>query len=266
METFIASAFQHAPWSLSKAQVAIWCPFRFQQQHVLKEKGIAAKATTAARVGKAAHQAFEWVLTKRYADLSEALQKAIIRQTMTTVEMDDLFALGHSMFNFLSRLEKFKEKHQVTDQYVEKKFAFDVQFNEAAYWGKGDSVPFFRGVWDLCLRTKSDHMLIIDHKAGMVKPLEDNEEQLKVYAVAGLKLFPGTRGVQGALNFIQSDGGVTWAKMRSAQNIQEELIPWFIKYVNRAATAATKTGARKGYWCAFCQYTDRCPLKRGNSG
>ena len=256
------TALQLAPWSLSKAHTAIHCPFKFKLQYIerLRIKGLPRARST--MLGIAAHEALEWVLRGKHP-LQEALRRAAIKSELTSVEMDDLFALGHNIEQFLQRLDKFKTNKGVTEQFVEYRFALTKDLKPAEYWGKE---VFVRGVWDLCLRAQEKYLIIIDHKTGRVSGIEAHEDQLNMYAIAGLHTFDNVCGVQSALNYIQDDSGVTWADMHPAQYIEETLTPWFVRFINRAAAAAEEAKARKGFWCSYCEYVGQCPLKQTKVG
>ncbi len=247
-----------APWSISKAHTALHCPFKFNLQYVQKLKIRGLQKSRATVVGIAAHEAFEWTLQGKHT-LTEALRRAAIKSELTSVEMDDLFALSHNMQQFLQRLDKFKKAKSVTDQHVEYRFALTKELEPTAYWGKN---VFMRGVWDLCLRAQEKYLIIIDHKTGYVGNISDHEDQLKTYAIAGLSTFSDVAGVQSALNYVQSEEGVTWADMQSAEYIRETLVPWFVSFLNEAGKSAKSTATQKGFWCKYCEYTEQCPLKR----
>lgn len=252
------AALHFAPWSLSKIHTATQCPYKFKLRYMERLKIKGRRRGHAALLGSAAHAALEWILHEKYS-LQEALRRAAIKLELTSIEMDDLFALGYNIEQFLQRLEKFKRTHAVSEQFVEHQFALTKDLTVTDYWN--DAV-LIRGVWDLCLRAREKYLIIVDHKTGYVGGIETHADQLNIYAIAGLHVFDNICGVQSALNYIQNDGGVSWADMHSAQYIEETLVPWFVKLINRAAEAAKETRAKKGFWCSYCEYTEQCPLKR----
>lgn len=252
------AVLRFAPWSLSKAHTAIQCPYKFKLQYVERLKIKGRRRGRAAMLGIAVHEALEWTLQGKYP-LQEALRRAAIKAELTSVEMDDLFALSYNIELFLQRLEKFKQAKAVSEQYVEYQFALTKDLNPAEYWG--DAV-LIRGVWDLCLRAQEKYLIIIDHKTGRVGGVELHEDQLKMYAIAGLHTFDSVCGVQSALNYVQNDDGITWADMHSAKHIEETLVPWFVKFINRAGEATREEKTKKGFWCSYCEYAEQCPLNR----
>jgi RecB family exonuclease len=269
MLVFSDLALKYAPWSLSKAQLATNCSFRFNLQYVHKTKATEPVRSAAGRIGNAAHEALEQYLKVPDHDpakLKRALHKAAVDNELTTPEIDDLLALAHNMVRFRQRLERIKAKLNVTEQLVEKRFGLTRDLEPTGFWNKKD--VFFRGVWDLVLRTASGHVAIIDHKSGEPpKSVEDvkqqNRAQLDIYALAALSCFPDMPGVQTALHFIQSEE-VLWTTKppRRADEIREKLVPWYVEFLNRAGAAVPSNEPKKGWYCQFCGYTSICPLKQ----
>jgi len=262
MPDFSAAAIKFGPWSTSKAQLAMRCSFGFRAKYVHKVKGKALPTSSPARIGKAAHAALEWVLSGRY-ELKESLLKAALNHMLTTNEMDDLFAMSYNMNGFMKRMEKFKADKNVVDQQVELRFGLTQDFRPTKFFGKD---VFFRGVWDLVFLSDTPnigkYLIVIDHKSG--EPQDDISKylaQLNTYSLAGIFLYPDVRGIQTALNYILADR-LTWAGARSLDSIRAELIPWFVEFINQAGAAAEVEIARKGWWCAYCDHTQHCPLKK----
>lgn len=258
MSLFCKESLSHVPWSLSKAQSAIRCPFSFRRKYVDKVKGKPSPGQAANRIGKAAHVALEWLLQEKH-DLREAMRRAAIKEKLTSIEMDELYALAHNINGFLQRIGKFKQEQGVTEQAVEKKFGLTCELQPCDFWDT--KTVFFRGVWDLCLRVQDKYLVIIDHKTGEDKGLDAYEDQLKMYAIAGLHVFPGISRVQAALNYIETEEGVTWDKPYPADVIRAKLVPWFSGMIHDATQAAETSVAKKGWWCKFCEYTEVCPLR-----
>lgn len=255
-----AAAFKHAPWSMSKASVALTCPFRYQLKYIQRVKGREEPAAaTPKRIGIAAHEALEWVLKGQH-DLQEALRRAAIKSMLTTPEMDEVFALAHNLRLFLERLEAFKAKNDVQQQSVELKFGLTRRLEHVPFFDKSGEL-LFRGVWDLCLRTSGNYLIIVDHKSGEVKDVDAYREQLDMYALAGIHVFPGIVGVQPAIHYMQDDTGLHWDKLQSVQQIEERILPWFVDYLNRAGDKAEHNNPCEGKWCGFCEYTNICPLR-----
>lgn len=256
---FTAAALKHAPWSMSKAYVALSCPFRYRLKYIEHVKGKEAAVSSASRIGIAAHEALEWALKGKY-DLKEAMRRTAIKTQLTTPEIDELYALTHNLHLFLERLEKFKQKHGVTEQQVELKFGLTPTFDQVPFFDKSGRL-FFRGVWDLCMRARDKYLIVIDHKSGQVKDIAKYRDQLNMYALAGLYVFPGIEGVQSAIHFMQDDTGLCWDDMLPAKTIRESVLTWFVDHLNKAGESAEAQVARRGSWCAFCEYAEMCRLE-----
>jgi hypothetical protein len=266
MARFNEEAVRFAVWSMSKASAAFNCPFRFQLKYVKKKKGHSVRSS-AGRLGIAAHSAIEHFL--KGMDIKEALRRSAIDEKLTTPEIQALLAFAHSMREFKGRIDAFAREQGVTETHIERKFGLTIDMKPTKFFTKatGPDAVFFRGVWDLCLRAKGKYIIIIDHKSGAVKSdgegnasLGESEEQLNLYAVAALSVFPDVAGVQSALHYMQS-GEIVWDDMRSAEEIKDTLYPWYYSYLNRAAKEALSPAARRGWYCSFCEYTDLCPMR-----
>jgi len=256
--SFSDTAKKLGPWSLSKAQSATSCPFRFYHSYVLKTKGKQPLDQSATRKGSAAHAALEDVLKGKY-DLMTALKKAVMNHKLTTVEIDDVFAMAHNMKVFLDSVEKFKKTQNVTEVLVERRFGLTLDLKPTKFFGKD---VFFRGVWDLCLRTKN-RLAIIDHKSGQPKnDIGWYGDQLNTYAIAGVCLFDDVEGIQSGINYVQDDDKVRWGDMQSADYIREHVVPWFVHYLDKAGEEAETKEARKGWWCNYCSYISICPITK----
>lgn len=259
MTRFTQVAEELAPWSMSKAQAAYNCPFRFDLKYVRKKKGHVAKSA-AGRVGIAAHAVLEGYL--KGVPLKDVMHRAAIDNELTTPEIEDLLSYAHHIDTFSQRLSKFKAAKNVSEQHVEMKFGLTQDMQPTKFFPSGKDKPvFFRGVWDLCLRARDRFLIIIDHKSGAVKSLETYGEQLRLYAIAAINVFPRVDGVQSALHFLQSEE-IVWDRMYNTETIREKFYPWFVNFINKAAgETVDPTIARKGWYCGFCEYTDLCPVR-----
>jgi ATP-dependent exoDNAse (exonuclease V) beta subunit len=277
---FSPEAKQFAPWSMSKAEAAKNCSFAFNLRYVKKVKGVSPPASAASRIGKAAHEVLEGVLkwngSAPLKQIAPLIKRAKVDHELTTPEIDEVMALTHAIANFQNRIEKYQRSKGVTDTFVESRFGLRVDLSPTEFWGKtipgrvddrGKPVKdvFFRGVWDLLMLT-SGYAIIIDHKSG-VAPKDTSDikahyaHQLNLYAVAALARFPQILGVQSALHFLQSEE-IIWGDMAMSDHIRKELVPWYVEYINKSANAIAANTPQKGWYCAFCDYTSVCPLKK----
>lgn len=257
---FSELALKYAPWSLSKAQTALTCPYRFDLKYIHKRKGMVPPKDSARKVGIAAHAALEMVLGGK--DLKEAMIKAAVDENLTSTETEDLRSLGHNIKNFIERLGTFKKKKGVNEQHVEKKFGLTRGMRPTKFFGKS---VFFRGVWDLCLISEDSskkYLIVIDHKSGRTKDLSYYTDQLKLYSLAGIHLFPDIAGVQSAIHFIP-DENIVWSTYNTAAIIRKLYYPWYIDLLNKAAAGVPSKRAQKCWLCPFCEFHGECPLTNG---
>lgn len=259
MSSFPKNVIELSPWSMSKVQAAVNCPFRFRVKYVERKKGHEPKRS-AGRVGIAAHAAIEKYLLN--VDLKRALHEAAIDNKLTTPEIEELVSYTQHILSFVQRLDTFKKAKNVSEQFVEKRFGLTVDNRPTKFFPKKgrDEPVFFRGVWDICLRAREKYIIIIDHKSGAVKEIDTYRDQLRLYAIAAVHVFPNVAGVQSALHFLQSEE-IVWDKLELTEKIKAEYFPWYVDFLSRAAQEAANTHARKGWYCGFCEYTDLCPLK-----
>lgn len=277
-QTFSQEALRLAPWSMSKADKALSCGLAFDLQYIRRLK-TKARPSAANRIGKAAHQALENLLKSPDGSdeqLKEFLRRAGIDFDLTTPEMEELVSYTYNIVSFRRRIEQFKQKHGFNETLVEHRFGLRNDLSVTSFWG--ENLPetdargkpkrdvFFRGVWDLGLLAPG-YAVIIDHKSGM--PPKDQHDviahyghQLKLYAVSALCAYPDLKGVQAAIHYLQSEE-IIWGTRKpwTAEFIRKELFPWYIDYINRAATASADKSPRKGWYCSFCEYKANCPLK-----
>ena len=250
-------AIKYGPWSLSKAQTALTCPFRFDMKYTRKVKGVSPPKDSIRKVGVAAHAALEMLLKGK--DIKDSLVKAAVDENLTSVETEDLRSLGHNIKSFMERLSIFKKKKNVNAQHVEKKFGLTQDMQPTEFFGKD---VFFRGVCDLCLIAgdpPNKYLVVIDHKSGRSKDLSYYTDQLKLYSLAGIHLFSDIAGVQSAVHFIP-DENIVWSTLNSSKVIRELYIPWYVDFLNKAAEGVPAKSAQKCWLCPFCEYRGECPL------
>lgn len=261
-------AKKHAPWSMSKAELALHCGLAFHMKYIKKAKGIPPR-DSGGRVGTAAHAALEAVLKGSVLSLKELLYNAAFNHKLTTPEFDDLVALTHNITRFIERFDVYKKGHKITDVRIEHKFGLAEDTTPAKFFPKSGDVPvFFRGVMDIVAPMQDDYVLILDHKSGnppasRTDALDYHRAQLQFYSVAALSMFPNMRGVVMALHYIQSEE-IIFATERplEAETIRKDLLPWYYQFLNDAGVAAEVSTPKVGFKCRFCDYVDQCPLKR----
>lgn len=267
MLTFPEHVLKAGPWSISKAGVIEKCSLQFDYKYG-PNKIPEVVTYEQSRVGVAVHKALE--LTLGGTDQKLAFQVAEDEGQLTTDEVDQLKSFWDQVRRFYLKTEAFKRKHGVRDVMIERKWGITTEFKPCAFFAK-DKV-FFRGVLDYALPTASHDLIIIDHKSGKEKDLSYYENQFRVYAIMALAQDAGLRGVQTAVNFIQTDQ-LRWDKYVPAATIRDEYFPWLVKHLTDACQGLLNSPApKKGWWCGTgkpdatwgCPYRPICPLYGGS--
>ena len=257
-------ARKHAPWSFSKMELAASCPAQFRHKVIVKSK--AAPAPSDTKVGIAAHAILEFRVQGKGAGLAH--KDAVEKTPLTTNEREALRLLDESIEDFLKRFDKFCKTHGVTKVFCENDWGFSDTYAQAAFFGKD---VYFRGKLDLGALTRDGDLYLIDHKSGIAKPLERDQnkrQQLQAYAVLAYSNVSNIAGVRGGIHFMQGDPElrIQWTPYIPAERIAEMYVPWLFQRINAAADNLTEPyearPAKKmprGWPCGWCQYQKDCP-------
>lgn len=256
-------AKKHAPWSVSKAELALSCGLAYNLKYVTKAQGVPPK-DGGWRVGSAAHAALERFLQDATKPIKDIMYDAALSKQLTTPEMDDLMSYAQSIVHFRERLEAYKIANKVKEQRIEFKFGLTADLRKTSFFGRD---VFFRGVIDLLLSTDDNHIVILDHKTGnppssTTEVLQRHRFQLKLYTLAALLLYPNLRGVQTGLHYLINEEIVWDTTLALPDTIRNETIPWYLEFLNEAGLAAENAAPKAGWRCRFCEFTSQCPIKR----
>jgi hypothetical protein len=250
---------QHAPWSISKAGVIEKCSAQFDLKYgpnKIKE----LVQYNAATVGVAVHKALELALDGNPVKI--AFRHAIDQCGLTTNEAEETMAFYDQIERFVKKMALFQQKHGVLPQnkYIERKWALKHDFTATEFF---DKKGFFRGVVDFGMLTAANDLVIIDHKTGKQKELKEYEAQFRSYCLMALAKIPDLRGVQTAVNFVQTDQ-LVWNKYVTAETIKTEYRPWLIEYLTKSCAGLLKPPiAVKGWYCDWCGYKPICTVHGG---
>jgi hypothetical protein len=242
---------QHAPWSISKSDLAAKCSLAF---HLRYSDRLERLEGTEAKIGTAAHTAQEFAL--KGDDPKVALAKSLAKHTeLTSKETEVVESLLSAYAGYAERIKRFKERKGVVEELVEQKWALDRSF-KAVPWD--DPTVFFRGVVDYAMLTGDGYMLVHDHKSGRERPVSYYQKQLDSYAVLALAQRPDVKGVQGALHFMKTKN-IVWHTMRDATSIRNMLQPWLIEMLTQRANKLAQRTPTVSPLCKWCDYRDHCP-------
>lgn len=253
MLTIPEHVLKYAPWSISKAGVIEKCSLQFDFKYVQKMAELVTFEQS--RVGVAVHAALEMVLGG--TDQKKAFLIAGDNSELTTDELETLQTFWDQVTRFKRWVDSFKKKQGVGKVYIEQKWAVRPDFTGTEFFDRGG---FMRGVVDFAMLTAKNDLIIIDHKSGKVKDIEQHATQLKTYAIMALAMMPDIRGVQSAINYVMHDK-MDWAKYIPASVIREEYQPWLIEHLTQACEKLlVPPKAAKGWYCDWCPYKPICPL------
>lgn len=257
-------ATDFAPWSISKAKVAYDCNQRFFWKYQERLKGRRVERSEG-RLGTAVHQILERTLQGDEYD--KAFRMAAIDAKLTRNEMLTLATFRDSVMRFLERFGAWCEKYGVKkeDILIEEELSITANLTPTGYWST-DSL--MRGLIDIGVRVRLDGKLfivIIDHKTGNPREMDEYVTQLKAYGVMACAFYPEVEGVQPVIHWPKAEEPqdvFDWGPMWTREQIETELVPWlhsFLDGANERGLAEPKPVV--GWYCEYCEFRHRCPLQ-----
>lgn len=253
------------PWSVTKAKIAHNCSLRFNWQYVNKVPGKKVERAEG-RIGKAVHQILERMLLGH--TWKKAFFQAALDASLTRTEMQELDTFKDSVHRFLDRFSAFCEKNNVSEDeiYVEHDLLVFRDLTSCDdYW---EDDLWIRGVVDVgvrVIRNEDPYMIIIDHKTGRPREIDEYMTQLRTYAVMTMGVFPDVAGVQAAIHWPRAEDPkdvFSWGPMWPKEYVLETLYPWLSEYLGEAAAKGLADPTpQQGWYCDYCQFRYRCPLQ-----
>jgi hypothetical protein len=156
-------------------------------------------------------------------------------------------ALPKDLATFRKELAKVRK---LGNAVVEQEWAFDINWNPTSWFAMhGPQAAFLRVKVDLHYLEKDVLLPIIDYKTGKVYA-EKNKEQLELYGLAGLLMYPAVKLVQAALWY-------TDAGHEEKLEVKREDLPKLKKtWMTRFAPLLNdrKFGPRPNEKCRYCFY------------
>lgn len=170
--------------------------------------------------------------------------------------------------DYLDRIAAFKVKNRVVRELIETKLAIRPDFTATTF---EDKTAILRGVVDHGLQLANGLLIVIDHKSGKRKPVEEHEAQFSAYKLMAVAQHSEIVGVQCAIHYIgnpELQWGVGPTSKTPApwlrKDIEKTLRPWLVHWLN-ARTPALQEAAQEsppgkpGWPCDYCGYVSRCP-------
>jgi len=264
---FDARVIKHGPWSVSKNDVLQRCPRQYQFKYLLKAEETSKQS--ASKLGVAAHYVLEVALADPSSDLTELAEKASTKEKLTEGEGRELRTKLSAIAGFVGRIRRFKEARGVKKEIIEHKLAITQDFEPCGFF---DKRAILRGLVDHALITNDDIMVIIDHKSGRKKPIEQHSTQFYAYMLMALANYP-IAGVQCAINYVGTDAVEWFPKPNGDSGVWtisdiHRLRSWLEHTLNSCARTLTVLDnlepggvapTNTNNLCGWCGYLDRCP-------
>jgi hypothetical protein len=250
---------KYAPWSISKADVALQCPMKFNLGYIDKSKEKAV-TNTDALVGKAVHRILELTLTG--ITINKAFQCALSEFQLTSNEEETVQGFRPSVITFLTRFTKYRQQCNGAEPTVEIKLGVNLDWASVPFF---DSSVFFRGVIDLNMDLiNKPHTVILDHKTGKFRELDHFKHQFDGYLLLKKAHNPAIEKIRVGLNFLQDNRVDLLKELQDVLDL-EPVITRVLSYLNDAAMSLKDLNVTKpSPLCAWCDHRKRCPAGKSH--
>jgi CRISPR/Cas system-associated exonuclease Cas4 (RecB family) len=260
---------KYAPWSLSKAEVLARCSSQFTFKYVRKVKE--SHKGTQARVGVTAHTIQEFALLRLPEPevLTAFSREQMQIDQLTESEVVEVSGKIPGIVDFVKNMKRIKEMYGAKKEYIEAKLAMTADFQGCSF---DDPKCLIRGVLDYGLHTEAGVLLLVDHKSGKRKPIEQHSMQFYVYMLLAIANMPDILGVQCAINYFGAPE-LDWFPTFSGRpgpwtrdDIKKHVEPWLTRYLSKLASPLLLVDRDEptpstGWQCEYCGYNDEslCP-------
>lgn len=249
---------EHAPWSISKAEVARQCPHRFYLQYIVKKK-MNVPPTKEALIGKAVHSAVEYALgSQGKMSVGKCFKLSLVEHKLTTKEIEEARGLQPAVENFIRRFLAYRKKHGIVIPSIEQRLSVDFEGKPTKFWDNKNGL--IRGVLDLSARfTGKPWALILDHKTGKERELHYFDKQFNAYALFLKAATPELEAIKLGINFIRADRVDFKKGMMDVRDIQP-IFEQVLTFLNEATQDVPNHNlVRPGPLCGWCDYRSICP-------
>jgi hypothetical protein len=261
---FDERVLKHGPWSISKANLLDLCGVQFDYKYVRKQKE--GRKSSSSRVGVVAHALLEAELKQNGQDLTKLLTEATTKDELTTDEHREVLTRLPAIADFGVRIRRFKEANGVTQEFVEHQLGMKADFTHTSFF---DNTSLLRGVLDHAMITRDNVMIVLDHKSGKKKRIQEHSTQFYAYMLMVMANFP-VHAVQCGINYIGTDS-VDWFPRENGDSgawTREAVVglrPWLATYLNKSARKLQlidehKAEPETGWQCDYCGYVDACSV------
>lgn len=256
---FALNVLQNGPWSISKANCLNMCPKQYNYKYITKTPEVSKSAES--QFGVFLHQIIETILKNPKIEAETLIEES----DLNIDQKIEAMKRAKSIMSFNERIDKFKELHGVKTTLVEHKLAIGSDFKKTDFFNKEG---LLRGLIDYGMITKDRVLIIIDHKSGRKKPINEHNVQFNAYMILGAANFD-IDAVQCAVNYIGSDK-LEWANHRDGSTkpwtraeIEQQTKRWLVTYLNSLepqieALSLGKIKHKVGWQCEWCSYSPIC--------
>jgi hypothetical protein len=169
--------------------------------------------------------------------------------------------------DYIQRMDRFKKLTGVYLEEIEKKLALKTNFTKAEFFDKVDNI--LRGVLDQVMITRDQIAVLIDHKSGKRKRIDEHNTQFNVYRILICASYPEVRGVQCGINYIGAPK-IDWSLRPdrtpgawTRYEIERQLHPWLEQYLNTLTRKLRfidqgQNEPRPAWPCEWCSFTHLC--------
>jgi len=252
---------EHAPWSISKLNLAAQCPHAFHQKYVVGRK-MGFPLSSDALVGNAVHTLLEFLMKGH--PLKAAHRAAVNKYGLTTMEIERVVAFHPAITSFQKRMAAYFNRCRAEKPVLEQQYAIDFEGNSVGYWSKKG---FLRGAIDLSVQFQGKpYALILDHKSGKAKPLEQYEWQFASYKLLFRAHHPDVQKVQLCINHLFTESVDMVKGMHDVRDVSA-MLDTFMDYANRQTRSSyNHRVTRKSPLCGWCDYQSICPAHGNYDG
>jgi len=254
------NVIKHAPWSYSKADAALSCPFLYQEQYVKKHKPEGA-VNLPMEIGNTAHKILELALQGLSVD--KAYDRIVAHGDLLYDVQVGVQIYREAIEDFVKGYETFKATQGVKKTLVEAQLGFTADLKPAGFFDNDNCL--FRGKVDVLSLLNNKNAVVIDHKTGMPKPIRDHVRQFEVYSVLAVVNFPEVTSVRGAVHNMKAEKNkkgtrTDWAPEYPVEAVLGTVWNNIVEWLAEAADSAETQEPRKSWKCKNCVYKPMCPL------
>lgn len=255
---------KHGPWSISKTNLLDLCAAQYAYKYVDKLKE--GKKSSSSRVGVVAHALLESELKAPGQELAGLLEIARDKEGLSSEEHRQVMTRIPAISDFAARIRRFKKANGVTQEFIEHQLAIKADFTKTSFF---DKTGLLRGVLDHGMITDANVMIVLDHKSGKKKKMEEHSTQFYAYMLMVMANFP-VAAVQCGINYIGTDQVEWYPRANGDSGVWtraevSELRIWLEHYLNKsvrklAMIDENAAEPETGWQCDYCGYVDACDV------